>query len=305
MSFSATDAAFEGFRLVRRNPMALVAWTVLYLAVSLASIAAMSSMGPAMADLTQLMEGYETAPPETFEAMMPIFAAYGRLIGGMAWLAPISIIVSVILTAAVARGVLEPKSNAMFGYVRLGMDEVRVAVVTLVIMILTTFISVVAFVAAGVVSGFAVAAAEGWGWLVAVVAFVAAVCLVIWLAVRWSLAVPITVAEKKFAFFDSFHVTKGKFWPLLGMAILAGVMVLLVSLLSMIVTAPLNMMSGLSMMGDVEDPAAVFEAYSFSNPWVLATAVVNSIVYALTVGVMYAPFSAAYRGLTGKGGEAA
>ena len=28
MSFSATDAAFEGFRLVRRNPLALVGWTL-------------------------------------------------------------------------------------------------------------------------------------------------------------------------------------------------------------------------------------------------------------------------------------
>lgn len=300
MSFSATDAAFEGFRLVRRNPMALVAWTLLYLVVSLANVAAMSSMGPAVADLAQLMEGYESAPPETFDAMVPIFEAYGRLIGGMAWLMPISILVSVILTAAVARGVLEPKSNAMFGYIRLGMDEVRVFVVTLVIMILTAVISMAAFLAAGVIGGFAVAAIEGWGWLIGILAFLAAFCLVIWLAVRWSLAVPITVAEKKFAFFDSFRVTKGKFWPLLGMAILAGVMVLLVMLLSMIVTAPLNVMSGLSMMGEVEDPAAMFAAYSFSNPWVIATAVVNSIIYALVVGVIYAPFSAAYRALSGK-----
>ena len=33
MAFSGSDAAFEGFRLVRRNPMALVAWALVAVAV--------------------------------------------------------------------------------------------------------------------------------------------------------------------------------------------------------------------------------------------------------------------------------
>lgn len=301
MSFSATDAAFEGFRLVRRNPMALVAWTVLYLIISLAQIAAMGSMGPALTDLTQLMEGYESAPPETFAAMTPVFEAYGRLIGGMWWVIPLSVIVSVVLTAAVARGVLEPKTNALFGYIRLGMDELRVAVVTLVIAILMGLICVAVFAVGGVAAGFATSLAQGWGVLAAALMVLAAFCFIIWLAVRWSLAVPITVAEKKFAIFDSFRITRGKFWPLLGMAILAGVMVMLVYLLSMIITAPVNMMSGLSVMGEVDDPAALIAAYNFSNPWVIASAVVNSFIGALVLGVIYAPFAAAYRDLTGRG----
>ena len=31
MSFSATDAAFEGFRVVRRAPLSLVFWVLVYL----------------------------------------------------------------------------------------------------------------------------------------------------------------------------------------------------------------------------------------------------------------------------------
>lgn len=305
MSFSATEAAFEGFRLVRRKPLALLTWTLIYMVVSLASVLAMGAMAPAAADLTTLLEGYEATPPATLEEIAPVLNAYGRMLGGMSWVIVLSALSSVILTAAVARGVLEPQTGAKFGYVRLGMDELRVAVVSLVLFILMFLISCAAFLIAGVVGGMAAGMFEGWGWIVAVVLFLAAIALVIWLAVRWSLAIPITVAEKRLAFFDSFRVTRGKFWPMLGMAILAGVMALLVMLLSMLVTAPLNIASGLSMASSIDaDPAAVFKAYNLRNPWVVATVVANAIIYALILAVLYAPFSAAYRDLTGRGDAA-
>lgn len=303
MSFSATDAAFEGFRLVRRNPMALGAWTLVYLVIALVNVMVMSRMGPAMADLTTLMEGMETSPPQTLQDMAPVMEAYGRLFSASAWLFPVSLVVSAVLAAAVARGVLEPKTRAVFGYLKLGMDEVRVLVVTVVLAILMTVIAFIAFFAAAFVAGMAATMIDGWGWLVGVLAFIAATALIVWLAVRWSLAAPITVAEKKMAFFDSFRVTKGRFWPLLGMAVIAGVMTLLVMLLSLIVSAPLSVMSGLSTAGAMSggDPAAVFEAYTLTNPWVIASSVVSAFIYALVLAVLYAPFSRAYLDLSGRG----
>ena len=123
----------------------------------------------------------------------------------------------------------------------------------------------------------------------------------VWLAVRWSLAIPIVVAEKRFAFFDSFALTRGRFWPLLGMAVLAVVMVLLVQLLSSIVSMPIALASGAESwsFGSGQDSEAVIAALDVSNPWVIAHAVVEAIVSALTVGVLYAPFAAAYRDITG------
>lgn len=305
MKFSATDAAFEGFRLVRRNPMALIAWTLLYLAVTLAQIGAMGRMGSGIAEMERVGEAMEANPPQTFQDLMPIFQAYGEMMSGMSWIMPLSLLVSVVLSAAVARGVIFPKAGGAFGYLRISMDEVRVAVVTLVIAILTGLISVVAFLGAGIAGGVAVATLEGWGWLVTVLLMIAAVCFIVWLAVRWSLAVPITIAEKRIALFDSFRMTKGRFWSLLGMAILAGVMAAVVWLLSLVVSGPINIMSGLGMAGmDADDPAAVFAAFSYNNPWVIASAVVNAVIGALTVGVIYAPFSAAYLALSGKGQSA-
>ena len=44
-------------------------------------------------------------------------------------------------------------------------------------------------------------------------------------------------------------------------------------------------------------------ALDVTNPWVIVNALVEAVVYALTVGVMYAPFAAAYRDIKGLGAE--
>lgn len=301
MSFSATDAAFEGFRVVRRNPVALVAWTVVYLVYALGTLFASGGMMKSMAVWVEQMEALENGPqPESFEALAPIMESYFAAMSHMAWAIPVQMIIGAILMAAIARGVLSSKGDA-FGHVRLGMDEVRVFVVTFVISILTAISAAIAFILAAVVGGVAISMMEGWGVLVMVLAMLAAGAFVIWLCVRWSLAAPITVAEKRFAIFDSFNMTKGHFWPLLGMALIAGVMAIVISLLASVVSMPLTMMGGASMFGNMtgDDPTAFLENFDPTSPWMIASAVVNAIIYALTVAVVYAPFTAAYKGIKG------
>jgi len=297
MAFSATDAAFEGFRLVRRNPMALVVWSALYLILSLASLYASAASLGGMVAMNEMLEGMEASPPANFQDMFPVFEAYGQAMSHTLWLMPISLVVGSVIYAAVARGVLTPEDKA-FGYVRFGMDEVRVLVVSIVVTLAAVLIyclAIAVVVALGVV---AVATEQAWMGLLVVIAIVAAIALMVWLAVRWSLAIPIVVAEKRFAFFDSFALTRGRFWPLLGMAIIAGLLSVVIWFLSMIVVMPVSMMSGLGMMsamGASTDPSAMLEAFDPTNPWMIATAVLNAIIYGLMVGVVYAPFGAAYR----------
>lgn len=301
MAFSATDAAFEGFRLVRRNPLALVAWTLLYAVVTLTALFSFSTMiGPLEAWAVQA-EALDGVDNPSLDQVMDMMVGLGAIMVQVSWLLPISIIVGAMLAAAVARGVLKP-SGDVFGYLRLGMDEFRVLVVTFVLGLVMSLGTVAALVAFGVLIG-ATKAAGGGGLaaIVGVLVFLAVVCFIVWLSVRLSLAVPITVAEKRFAFFDSFRVTKGRFWSLLGMAVLALVMVLLVQLLSSIVSMPIAFASGIeswSFEGG-QDSEALIAALDVSNPWVIAHAVVEAIVSALTVGVLYAPFAAAYRDIKG------
>lgn len=301
MAFSASDAAFEGFRLVRRNPLALVAWALVYAVLSLAALVAVSGVVDPLIQWSEAAETLESsnATPAEVGAMLQTF---GVIFLQIAWLIPISLFVSAVLAAAVARGVLNPKAKG-FGYLRFGMDEVRVTVVTFVLGLLMTALCIAVFMAVGVIGGISAAAGANWGWLVALAAGLGGIALLIWLAVRLSLAVPITVAENRFAFFESFAVTKGRFWPLLGMAIIAGVMTLIISFLSSVITMPLGMMSGMEgwNFSAGSDPEALRAALDITNPWVIVSSVVEAIVYALTVGVMYAPFAAAYRDIKGLG----
>lgn len=299
MSFSPGDAAFEGFRLMRRNPLALVVWSAIYAVYTLGSLFAMGGMMGGLQAWVEQLEALEAGPePTSPAALMPIMESYFTAMAHMVWLIPVSMLITALLSAAVARGVVTPQAKA-FGYVRLGMDELRVFVVSLVIGILMGIIAIVAFLAAIIVGGLAVRALEGWGGLVMFLTICAAIAFIIWLAVRWSLAVPITVAEKRIAIFDSFGMTKGRFWPLLGMAVIAGIMGIVVSFLGGIIMFPLNMMAGIGMWGMSDDPTAVFEAFSINNPWMVATQVVNAVMCALTVGVIQAPFAAAYKAFKG------
>ena len=297
MAFSATDAVFEGFRLARRNPLAILWWALVYFVVELANLAASGTVMGRMNDLTSMAEGYEANPPTTPEAFMPLMQAYGDLIAAMWWLLPLSLVIGSVLSAAVARGVLTPSDKA-FGYVRLGMDEVRVLVVTIVISIVIGLISMVAFTLAGAIGGVAIAAWGGVGALVMILLIFAALALIVWLAVRWSLAVPITVAEKRMSFFDSFAVSKGRFWPLLGMAILAGILAIVIYMLASIVAMPVGLMSGINPFAG-GDPAEMMAKMTLMNPWAVLGAAINAIMYALIVGVCYAPFASAYLQLKG------
>jgi hypothetical protein len=301
MAFSATDAAFEGFRLVRRNPLALVAWTLLYAVLTLATLFSMSGVVDQLEAWSAQAEALESVARPTLEQILAVMSGFGWILAQVAWLLPVSLIVGAMLSAAVARGVLMPSSDRR-GYLRLGMDEVRVLAVTFVLGVVMCLVAVASFLAVGIlIVAVKTAAGDGPAAIAAVVGFLGVTCLFVWLAVRLSLAVPITVAERRFAFFDSFNLTKGRFWPLLGMAVLAVVMVLLVQLLSSIVSMPLGILSGLETwsFNSDQDPEAVRAALDVSNPWVIAHALVEAIVSALTVGILYAPFAAAWRDITG------
>lgn len=305
MTFSASDAAFEGFRLVRRKPMALVAWTLLYAVLSLVSLFAVSNAIDPIIAWAERMEALEsTSQTATPEQVFAVFQGLGEVMLGLSWLLPVSIIVSAMLMAAVARAVLNPRAGG-FGYLRLGMDELRVFVVTLVLGILMLGAWIALCIGFAVLATIAGTTGAQWMWLVVVLGVLAGVAAIIWLAVRLCLAVPITVAENKFAFFDSFGLTRGRFWPLFGMAVITIVMVIVVQLLMGIVTMPLGIMTGQQMwtFGGNQDPEMLRSALDITNPWVIASALAEAVLYALTVGVMYAPFAAAYRDIKGLGAE--
>lgn len=293
MTFSATDAAFEGFKVVRRAPMSLVFWALFYVVVMAVAFAI---MGPSLASAMAAAERLETIGTPTMDDLMPMFSSFGIV---FSVLLPVSLLSSAVMSAAIARAVLYPTQKAL-GYLRFGADEVRVAAVTV-------GLGLIFFVLMGLIWGmtFALGAAAVNApilWVLVVVFFLAAWAGFIWLLVRLSLAVPMTLAQKRIVLFDSFKLTKGRVWPLVGMAIIAGVMSVVVSMLGSLIFLPIQMMTGGMETLATVDGQNLIGMLQQAWPAILAYVVINGIISALQVAVIYAPFSAAYRDIAGRTG---
>ena len=298
MAFSATDAVFEGFRVVRRQPLALVFWALFYAAIMAAAFA---MIGPSLIGFVTATEQLEqSGATPTMEDFAPLFQMMGLL---FAVLLPASLITSAMMHAAIARSVLRPGESA-FGYLRLGMDEVRVLVVSVVLFLVFMVLMAVSSGLIGVAVGMTVAAEAPALWLLVVLLVLATIALFAWLFVRLSLAIPITMAERRIAIFDSFGFTKGRFWPLLGMALLAWVLSMVVGLLGSLVAMPLELATGggITALEGLEDESLqviLQSAWPAIGAWIL----INAAMSALQVAVVYAPFAAAYRDIKGVASE--
>jgi hypothetical protein len=106
MAFSASDAAFEGFRVVRRRPLALVFWALAYLVIYAATFAL---AGPAIVSMGAQAEAIGAADPASFEAFEPLLRSYMALV---AVVMPVALVLGAVLYAAVARAVLRPTESS-------------------------------------------------------------------------------------------------------------------------------------------------------------------------------------------------
>ncbi|MEH6663682.1 MAG: hypothetical protein V7678_02430 [Brevundimonas sp.] len=291
MAFSAADCAFEGFRVARRTPVTILIWALAYIVFTALVFALVGGSFVALMAAASDLQGVTDPTPADLE---PMLAAYS----GIIWIMPLSLIFSAVLYAACLRTVLRPAEKA-FGYLRLGMDEVRVFVVTLVLSILAGIAGLVVFGIAGVLAGLAGAAAGDAGGLIAFVLILAAVVFFIWLAVRFSLALPITVAEKKFAIFDSWNATKGHVWGLVGMTLIVIVMAIVVSILASIIILPLMFFTGnISELAAMEG-ADISQILNAAGPAIAVYLIYNGIISALMLAIFYTPYAAAYRDIRG------
>lgn len=294
MAFSATEAAFEGFRLARRSPLTILIWAAAYIVFLLFFFALAGGSFIAVMAAANDLQGVTNPTPQDLE---PVLAAYA----GIAWIIPLSLALSTVLYTAALRAVLFP-GESRFGYMRLGKDELRVFVVALVLGILAFAIYMAGAIIMGILAGvlgFVARDAGGAAFLPLILVFLALVGVMIWLAVRFSLALPITVAEKRLAIFDSWKLTKGHALGLFGMTLIIVVMGIVVSILAWLVLLPLIFLTGgIQAMAGMEG-AGFGELMSAMGPAILVYVLCNSIISALSLAIFMAPYAAAYRDIRG------
>ena len=143
--------------------------------------------------------------------------------------------------AAACRAVLRP-NDSTFGYLRVGSDEFRLLITTLVIAVIFLVVGVVTFIIGGIVmavtSGGALRGmqpgtpppAAALGMLA--VGSLPGVLVMVFLAVKLSLAGPQTVGQRAIEVFGSWTLTKGRFWKIVATFVVGLLPIILLSCIS-------------------------------------------------------------------------
>jgi hypothetical protein len=195
------------FGLVRQRFAAVAIWCLIYLLVTIGS----------------------------WFAMRPFFSADtlggGAAFGSMMLIQLASLLLFVILMTAAQRAVLRPEEEGL-AYLRLGMDEVRMAGLSLILIIgsYITFV-LIAVAAVAVIAGAAAALGAVSMVLIMIPLMVILFGLFVWLQVRLSLAFPLTLLRERIIIGESWRLTKGRFWSLFGAYLVVFVAIAAMSIL--------------------------------------------------------------------------
>lgn len=287
--FSPTDAALEGFRIVRERPKALLGCSVFTFGVNILGIVLDLSMP---AEARRALEALESQEP----------LAPGRLLEAVVVLAPqilVGLLVQCVMTAAVYRILLGTK-RGWLGYFRLGHTEFRLMALTMIYLVLFMFLFAAGTLFALIVSTIVSPLGEAAILLLGSAAWIFALGVMVFVVVRMSLAPVITFERRRIAIMDSWPLTEGHFWHLTGAYVLAVACIIVVAVLAMLVFLPVAgaavMLTGgsLSDVGAIIRPAEPSLA-TYLEPLRVVYLAVSSVFTALWFTVIAAPGAFAYR----------
>lgn len=273
--FSPSESALEGFRITRERPGTILAWSLVYfLGIMVIAMIMVMALGP---DFIQFVQkgGLESGDA----------GAYGVALRQHQFAFLAIIVISIFLLSVLMGGIyrlaLRPSEKGV-AHLRLGADELRLTLVNLALFSVGVLFLVLTFGAARLGGPFGV-----------LISLVLAGGM-IWAGVRLLLATPMTFAEHRIAIFDSWRLTKGHFWSLFGMTILAIIFYVMVWLLFSIISyAAVALAGGQDAIANPANlgPLAILATVAF-----LA---VQLLLPILQVVMIYSPLAEAYRELTG------
>ena len=214
--FSASDAALEGFQVLRKHWRVVVGWCLFSVIafVGLLIVAVIAILFSTLAATT----------PDQANSLGSVIGGLTLGLGGG--------LVEVAVTVALYRLMLRPGATPGLFYLRISRDEGRLLALWIVVLLALGGLTGIAFVAIrGLAHIDGLAATAG-----AVVALVA----MFWLTLRFSLAGPANFDTGGFGLAQSWRMTRGRFWPLAGTWILSFCLLALIAVLLWLATALLQ-----------------------------------------------------------------
>lgn len=286
-AFSPSDAAFEGFRLTREKPLAVLTWAAIFaVTIIVAAVLIVSGFAPRLSGAASNLNS--TDP----QAMVAVFA---KLAPVLVALLAVWVGLSGVIGAAIYRRVLTP-ADSRNAYLRLGKDELR-QVGALFICLFAAMIFSIGLELLLILPMRIGEAAAGQR-LTKFVAEVLVLVLQIWFGLRLALLPAMTFAVKKIDVVGAWKLTAGQFWRMLGMLTLAITLAAFVYvLITLISTVIAVLISGgdLSVMRQLQAPEAGL------SPQVTLAVIVYALIGLLTpvvlMVIVQAPTAVAYKAL--------
>ncbi len=275
--FSASDAALEGFQVIRRHWRLVVGWAG-FNVMALVAMVVVAFIGIILSVALVGMGGGGR------EGAALAGQVIGSLVGGLGTLA-----IEVAVVAALFRLLLRDTETPGFFHLRLGRDEVRLLAVwlTVLAMLVALVFGVAGLTALGRKAGTAAA----------VLVAVGGVGGAVWLLTRVCLAAPLSFAERRFGVAAAWRLSRGRFWALLGMNLLALCLLALVALLAWLALYMAQVaLSGFHDFGllSLSDTEALKE-----HPLKYLLQLVAQLAFAPVLWVIsQAPLAAAYKALS-------
>jgi hypothetical protein len=271
--FSASEAALEGFRITRENPRAFAAWVGASFAVSVLAPVITAFLPPGMKHGLETLTATET--PTASQLLDTLIVVAPVLVLGLA--------IQCVMAAAVYRLIFR-HDDGRFAYLRVGADELRLMGLTVIYIGLIMALLVAVTMASAIVMALASVAGPAVAGFVGAVTSLFSIGLVIFVLVRLSLAPVATFAEQRLAIFESWGLTRGQFWPLLGAYALALACIAVIGFLIIVV------FSGI---------AGAIMLASYFSIGLIAYMIVSSVFSALYNAVIASPGAVAYKELHG------
>jgi hypothetical protein len=297
-NFSIGTAVGAGFGLIKRRPVSVFVWGLLTVIPAAASLGAMLPM------VGDFMETTARADPESATASSAMMAEMIQLQSMISLVGLVRLVLGVVIYTAIVRAVVRPRESSFFS-LRVGMDELRVFVVSLAI-IIGVVISVIAFSILATLIGAGVWQAGGALRGLAIVALVIG-CFVgaLLIGARLSLLVPASVRFQSFAFVEGWNLGKGRTWSLVGLIL---VLVLIVFGIEIVIGGVFGaVMLAVVGAGGFDPEAWTAAGNPFANlsglaqanwPLLIVGGLVAAVLYGVLTAILTAPFASAVRQLS-------